>query len=219
MCGRYTITKLPAEPPLADSSLADNAFQANYNVAPTHACPVIPQADPNHIHLYRWGLIPHWARDMKIGYRMINARAETLAEKSSFKNPLQRSRCLVLADGFYEWKKDGSNKQPYRITLNQGGIMTLAGLYDQWRSPEGQMIYSFTIITTEPNSLMANIHDRMPVILDSVGAEKWLQQGLPQEDALNMLRPYDADSMQAYPVSKAVGNVRNNDVSLIAPVS
>jgi putative SOS response-associated peptidase YedK len=219
MCGRYTITELPAEPELAESLLADNVFKPNYNVAPTNACPVIPQGDPDHIYLYRWGLIPHWAQDMKIGYRLINARSETLAEKSSFKNPLQRSRCLVLADGFYEWKKEGSDKQPYRITLNQGGIMTLAGLYDQWRSPEGETIYSFTIITTEPNSLMAGIHDRMPVILDGVAAKEWIQQGLPQEDALNMLRPYDADRMTAYPVSKAVGNVRNNDVSLIQPVS
>lgn len=219
MCGRYTITELPAEPPVAEGALNANSFQPNYNVAPTNSCPVIPMADPGHIYFYRWGLIPYWAKDMKIGYRMINARAETLAEKNSFKNPLQRSRCLVLADGFYEWKKDGSEKQPYRIHLKKQGIMTLAGLYDQWRSPEGQMIYSFTIITTEPNALMANIHDRMPVILDKVAAAQWLQHDLPQVQALNMLRPFDADSMLAYPVSKAVGNVRNNDPSLIEPLA
>ena len=192
-------------------------FEANYNVAPSHLCPVIPQMDPDHIQLFRWGLIPYWARDVKIGYRMINARGETLAEKSSFKEPLKRSRCLVLADGFYEWKKEGKNKQPYRIGLQDASIMSLAGLYDQWRSPEGEMIYSFTIITTEPNSLTATIHDRMPVILDSVEAEKWLQADLPQDEALNLLRPYEAERMQAYPVSSAVGNVRNNDPSLILP--
>jgi putative SOS response-associated peptidase YedK len=169
--------------------------------------------------MYRWGLIPHWAKDMKIGYRMINARSETLAEKNSFKNPLQRSRCLVLADGFYEWKKEDGEKQPYRITLGQGGIMTLAGLYDQWRSPEGEMIYSFTIITTAPNSLMVPIHDRMPAILDTVNAERWLQPDLPQIEALNLLKPFDAEQMKAYPVNKAVGNVRNNDPSLILPMA
>lgn len=219
MCGRYTITELPEEPPLAEGILKDNSFSPNYNVAPTNSCPVISQGDPDHIHMYRWGLIPHWAKDMKIGYRMINARSETLAEKNSFKHPLQRSRCLVLADGFYEWKKEDGEKQPYRITLGQGGIMTLAGLYDQWRSPEGQMIYSFTIITTAPNNLMAPIHDRMPAILDKVDAERWLQSDLPQMEALNLLKPFDAEQMKAYPVSKAVGNVRNNDPSLILPLA
>ncbi len=219
MCGRYTITELPASPPLAENQLSANHFTPNYNVAPTNACPVIPQADPAHIHLYRWGLIPHWAKDIKIGYRLINARAETLAEKSSFKNPLQRSRCLVLADGFYEWKKEGAEKQPFRIGMKEGGLMNLAGLYDLWRSPDGQMIYSFTIITTEPNSLMAGIHDRMPVILDSVDAEQWLREDLPQQEALALLRPFEAGRMTAYAVSKAVGNVRNNEPSLIEPIA
>jgi putative SOS response-associated peptidase YedK len=215
MCGRYTLTDLPEVPALAEG---EGEFSPRYNIAPTNRCPVITQEDPSHIHLYRWGLVPFWAKDIKIGYRMINARSETLAEKSSFRNPLKRSRCLVLADGFYEWKKQDGKKQPYRIVLKDQSIFTFAGLYDRWRDPEGNFLYSFTIITTEPNELMVDIHDRMPVLLDQVAGEQWLHPGLPQEDALALLRPFNPDLMSAYPVSAAVGNVRNDEPSLIEPI-
>ena len=219
MCGRYTLTELPAEAELVPPPGEAITLTPRYNIAPTNYCPVIPQADPARIYLYKWGLIPHWAKDAKAGYRMINARAESLQEKPAFRGSLPRQRCLVLADGFYEWKATGQGKQPYRITLSTNAPFTFAGLHGRWFDHSGNPIDSFTIITTEPNELMLPIHDRMPVILDEMEGEKWLDPNTPIADALTLLKPYDPLQMKAYPVSPSVGNVKNDHERLILPYS
>ncbi|MEO0584916.1 MAG: SOS response-associated peptidase [Bacteroidota bacterium] len=217
MCGRYTFTKVPDESLVVQPGQTAIPLSPRYNIAPSQMCAVIPQHDAMHIHYYRWGLIPHWAKDMRIGYKMINARSETLLEKASFKGPVRKARCVVLADGFYEWKKLPSGKQPYRIMMEDERAFVFAGLYARWRSPEGPDIWSFSIITTEPNELTMDIHDRMPVILDQPQQERWLNAGESAEDLLEILRPYPAEKMKAYPVSSAVGNVRNDYEELILP--
>ncbi|MEM9719859.1 MAG: SOS response-associated peptidase [Bacteroidota bacterium] len=219
MCGRYSYTtSLEAGEVILPAGDAAINLSPRYNVAPSQYCPIIPQRDPRQTYMYRWGLIPFWAKDISIGYKMINARSETVTEKSTYARPFQKSRCLVLADGFYEWKGKGKNKQPYRIVLRSGKPFYFAGLYSEWKSPEGNGIPSFTILTTEPNELVAPIHNRMPVILNKEAALNWLTPSAEAFDLLNLLRPYPMEEMEAYPVSKAVGNVRNDSEELIAPV-
>ncbi len=219
MCGRYTLTELPDESKIVPPAGETITLKPRYNIAPTNFCAVIPQADPARIYYYKWGLVPHWAKDAKVGYKMINARAETLQEKPAFRDPLKGQRCLVLADGFYEWKNTGQGKQPYRITLSSETTFTFAGLYDRWIDASGNPMDTFTIITTEPNELMIDIHDRMPVILDEPAGQSWLDPRIPIPDALGLLAPFDASLMQAYPVSPAVGSVRNDHERLIRPYS
>jgi len=223
MCGRYSYTEAldPVKvisPDADELQSGESGFKPRYNIAPSQYCPIIPMDDPDHIYLYRWGLIPFWAKDMRIGYKMINARAETLLEKSSFKKPVQKSRCLVLADGFYEWKKVGSTKQPHRITLKDGVAFYFAGLTERWKSPEGKWIHSFTIITTEPNELVSELHNRMPVILESAHIEQWLQAQTDIAEIMDLLRPYPAKQMRSYEVSPEVGNVKNDYPELVEPL-
>ena len=165
------------------------------STSPTQNVPVIL----NHqLSMFRWGLIPYWAKDPSTGHKMINARAETIDEKPSFKHSLQRKRCLIVADGFYEWKKEGPTKRPHRITLKNKELFGFAGLWDTWKSPDGD-INSCTIITTTPNELMAGIHNRMPVILSRDAECAWLDQGIAGWEALkSLLIPYPAEYMLAY---------------------
>ncbi len=218
MCGRYTYTQIPELDPetIVLPAGKDIPLLPRYNIAPTNYAPVIPMDDPRHIHFFRWGLIPHWAEDMKIGYKLINARSETVLEKASFRDVVRRRRCLVLGDSFYEWKKAGKDKQPMRIGLKGFSPFYMAGLADSWTSPDGQQVQTYTILTTEPNELMAEIHDRMPVILPKAAATRWLNpQEEPESLVVELCRPFDSLSMKAYEVGKAVGNVRNDDASLI----
>ncbi|MEK5464084.1 SOS response-associated peptidase [Paenibacillus sp. FSL R7-0210] len=219
MCGRFTIT-ITLEEILSHYLIDDSktaTLQPNYNVAPMHNIPaVIATNDGKRLEELRWGLVPFWAKDDKVGSKMINARAETVAQKPAFKRLLKSKRCIIPADGFYEWKKDGSTKQPYRILMSDGNIFSFAGLYDTWEDPEGKKISTCTIITTTPNSLMADIHDRMPVILRSEDKADWLERDNDDvESLLKLLRPYDASKMRAYKVPSAGGNVRNNSVELL----
>jgi putative SOS response-associated peptidase YedK len=219
MCGRYTYTQIPAEAVVVPPEEApEMTLEPVYNVAPSHYCPVRPMDAPSQLHLFHWGLIPHWAKDHKIGYRMINARSETILEKPAFRDPVRRSRCLVYADGFYEWQKRGKAKQPFRIIVNEGQPFYFAGISARWRHPDGHWIHSFSILTTEPNELMADIHDRMPVILPPSAQDRWINPHEAAEDLLDLLRPYDPAQMRAYPVSQAVGNVRNQGPELVEPV-
>ncbi|QDX94370.1 SOS response-associated peptidase [Brevibacillus laterosporus] len=159
----------------------------------------------------RWGLIPSWSKDEKMAYKMINAKAETIREKPSFKNLFIRKRCIIPADGFYEWMKIGNDKQPMRIMVKDKGVFSLAGLYDTWKSPDGGRINTCTIITTKPNTLMADIHDRMPVIIKREDESLWLNRDVQDGELLeSLLLPFEEEQMQAYPVSKMVGNVRND---------
>lgn len=196
-------------------------YEPRYNVAPGQLIPaIIHDGVRNKLGQLRWGLIPPWAKDEKIGYRLINARSETAADKPAFRKPLARRRCLIPADGFYEWKTDGKQKQPMRITLKSGELFGLAGLYEIWENPQGEKIASCAILTTRPNALMADIHDRMPVLLKREDEAVWLDRGEHDEARLLSLieTPYPADDMTAYPVDKAVGNVRHDTPELIKQI-
>src|SRR5262249_41276153 len=150
----------------------------------------------------RWGLIPSWAKDKKIGARLINARAETVAEKPAFRSAFKHRRCLIPADGFFEWKNEGGRKQPYYITLQDGGLFALAGLWEEWHSGAGEVMPSCTIITTEANEVVRPLHERMPVILEVTGYADWLDPTAKSKEALlSLLRPFPAERMRAYPVS------------------
>ncbi|MBL0027307.1 MAG: SOS response-associated peptidase [Saprospiraceae bacterium] len=225
MCGRSSLTKTEKEiearfhATFYSEELERYNPLPNFNVAPTQIHPVITSLEPDHIHLYRWGLIPFWAKDKNIGAKMINARIETLLEKSAFKSLLSSKRCLVPLDGFYEWKTEGKIKTPFRITTKDQDIFSAAGLWDRWSMPDtGEIMHSFTIITQPPNELMAEIHDRMPSILSNENERLWLDSELNAGDAIQLLVPYPAENMIAYEVSKNVNNVRFNDPSLIEPL-
>lgn len=220
MCGRYALTDLKA-------LLKEDRFQLEtlppglsprYNIAPSQSVPAILSQAPRQLQLVRWGLIPSWAKDPTIGYRMINARAETLADKPAFHRPLQRQRCLIPADGFYEWQRLGTRKVPHWITLTSGEVFAFAGLWDSWTDPKtNTAIASCTIITTTPNRLLASIHDRMPVILPRESEATWLSDGLSPEQARALLKPYSATQMKASPVSTLVNSPSNDTPEILKP--
>jgi putative SOS response-associated peptidase YedK len=223
MCGRFTLT--------ADINALQEAFPwlnippeitPRYNIAPTQPVAVVPNDGKNQLDYYNWGLIPSWVKDPEIGGRMINARSETLAEKPAFRTAFRRRRCLVLADGFYEWQKlpDNKNKIPMYIRLSSEKPFAFAGLWEIWNSKDGSSILSCTIITTEPNDLMMSIHNRMPVILPENAYQSWLEPGEKSSDQLSsLLGPYPAELMTAFPVSMLVNNPRNDLPQCVAPLA
>lgn len=192
-----------------------------YNIAPTQGVPIVRlgEDERRHLTMVHWGLIPGWADDPKIGNRMINARGDTVATKPSFRQAFKKRRCLVVADGFYEWQQTGGpRKQPYYIRLKNDGPFAFAGLWERW-SKGGTPIESCTIITTEPNELMAELHDRMPVILRPGAYGVWLDPAVQEPERLQpLLCPYPAGEMVAHPVSTVVNNPRNEQVECVAPV-
>ncbi|MDR3585514.1 MAG: SOS response-associated peptidase [Desulfosporosinus sp.] len=217
MCGRFTFVDI--EDIRERFKTEPINLKPNYNVAPTQDVPVIINDGTNHLAMFRWGLIPFWAKDPSIGNKMINARAEMVDEKPSFKHILQRKRCLVVADGFYEWKKEKFTKRPYRITLKNNELFGFAGLWDTWKSPIGDIVNSCSIITTTPNELMSPIHDRMPVILTRDSERVWLDQSIVDSHFLkNLLLPYPADLMIAYEVSSLVNSTKNNGPECLVSV-
>jgi putative SOS response-associated peptidase YedK len=222
MCGRFTLTISPdqlqdqfglSEPPPTD-------LVPRYNIAPTQAVAVVTNSPDRKLEIFQWGLIPSWAKDPKIGNKLINARAETLAEKPSFRTALKRRRCLVVADGFYEWKKDGARKTPMYIQMDDGRPFGFAGLWEVWQPPDGSLLKTCTIITTEPNALLATIHNRMPAILPPEAYDAWLQPGeLAADQALPLLQPFDARRMKATPVSTRVNSPGFDSPECILPVT
>jgi len=215
MCGRFSISKEKDEIEERFEIHIDPAmFTKNYNAAPSQILPVITNEDPEQASFHKWGLIPYWAKDESIGNKLINARGETIAEKPSFRDAAEKRRCLVVTDGFYEWQRSGSEKQPYRITLNDESLFSFAGLWESWGAPDGRDVRTFTIITTEPNKLMKPIHNRMPVMLTPENERVWLSDE-PLEDILHLLKPYKENKMNAYPVSKRVNSPKNNDISIL----
>jgi putative SOS response-associated peptidase YedK len=224
MCGRSSLTKNEKElekrfnATFYSEDLARYNPLPNYNVAPTHMMPVITNQDPSHINIYKWGLIPFWAKDQKIGSSMINARIETIKEKSTYKSTLQKRRCLVPLDGFYEWKTEGKNKYPFRIQTTDQEIFSCAGMWESWKDPNGLVIHSFTIITLPANDFMSNIHDRMPAILLPEIENLWIESEISISNVDDILIPYPSDKMKMYPVSQNINNVRNQDISLINPI-
>ncbi|MEM7660398.1 MAG: SOS response-associated peptidase [Bacteroidota bacterium] len=217
MCGRYTFTKVPKSESVINPDGVVLDLKPRYNQAPGQYALIRTQEAPTALSWHRWGLIPAWAKDKKIAYKLINARAETVAEKPSFRTAFQRYRCLVLADGFFEWKKTLSGKIPHWITLADESAFAFAGLSESWTSPEGKPLHTFTVITTEPNELMVDIHDRMPAILTEETARLWLQPDLVEKDAQALLQPFPAGLMKAHPVSPEVGKVQHDHPGLIQP--
>ena len=223
MCGRFTIVVSWDELMLRFmlEQAAPPFHRPQYNVAPSQMImAIIHDGAKNRLGELKWGLIPSWAKDEKIGNKMLNARAETLMEKPAFRTPLEKKRCLIPADGFYEWKRSGTGKQPMRITLTSGELFAMAGLYETWLAPDGRKISSCTIITTTPNKLVEDIHDRMPVILRPEDEAVWLDR--EQRDPsrlLPLLQPYPAEKMTAYPVSPIVGNVKNDSPACLEPLA
>ena len=221
MCGRFTLTVDPADLQQTFSDYTfPSRFAPRFNIAPTQPILVIPNDDKYKADFFVWGLIPMWAKDPRIGSRLINARAETLAEKPAFRGSLKYKRCLVLADGFYEWKTVAGKKSktPYFIHMRERKPFAFAGLWDSWNSPEGSLIKTCTIITTEPNELMSLIHNRMPVILHPRDYAKWLDPSPQTPDQLKPLfKPFPADAMDAYPVSMQVNKPANDMPELVVP--
>lgn len=207
MCGRFTITLEPGEFQ-AELDLGDlpSDFVPRYNVAPTQNVAVSRDNASHKVEWMRWGLVPSWAKDPTIGVRMINARAETLLEKPSFRQAFQKRRCLILADGFYEWQKFAGKQPsiPHYFKLKEKKAFFFAGLWDQWQSAEGEKLTTCTIITGEPNDLVRPVHDRMPVIFDRRSAWAWLDPAAQGPVLQSMLKPYPASEMDCYPVSTLV---------------
>lgn len=221
MCGRFTLTTKPQQLSESFAQFTPPAeLSPRYNIAPTQQVAVVANNGQNRIEFFQWGLIPSWAKEPAIGNRMINARAETLAEKPAFKQAYKKRRCLVLADGFYEWRKaqNGGSKTPYYIGLRSGEPFAFAGLWESWRSPEDETVLSCTIITTTPNELVAELHNRMPVILPPGAYDQWLDPAEQPADELDrLLKPYPAVLMAAYRVSTLVNNPSNDSPECIAP--
>jgi putative SOS response-associated peptidase YedK len=222
MCGRYLLSRPPEEVArfFRTTGAIPNA-RPRYNVAPTDGVLAVrfyPETHERMLSMLRWGLIPFWSKDAKIGYSTINARAETVADKPAFREAFKARRCIIPADGFYEWKKlDAKRKQPYAITMKDRGLFGFAGLWERWKDrTSGEIVRSCTIIVTEPNEVCAPIHDRMPVILDPADYGRWLGEESATPDELHaLLRPYPAERMMAFPVDPRVGSVKNDDPALL----
>jgi putative SOS response-associated peptidase YedK len=221
MCGRFTLTVNPAETQETFSKFNfPQQFAPRFNIAPTQPVLAIPNDDQNTADFFVWGLIPMWAKDPSIGSRMINARGETLEEKPAFRGSLKYKRCLIIADGFYEWKAwpGRKTKVPFFIHMKDRKPFAFAGLWDSWNSPDGSLVKSCTIITTAPNELMEIIHNRMPVILHPRDYAKWLDPSPQTPDQLKpLIRPFPADLMNAYPVSTLVNTPANDTPELVVP--
>ena len=214
MCGRFTLGATAATL-AAQFDLANvPTWTPRYNIAPTQEVLVVLQPSPQanrEARLHRWGLIPPWAKDPSIGNRMINARAETVATKPAFRRAFKERRCLLLADGLYEWQRQERRKQPFYIRLRGGRPFAFAGLWEHWEGSEGMAIQSCTILTTTSNEVVGRIHDRMPVILNPTDYDRWLDPSIQEPEVLKpLLRPYPADEMMAYPVSTRVNNPAND---------
>lgn len=219
MCGRFSITATEEElEKRFDSDFYTRPLQIRYNIAPTHPGPVITNGMPHSIQMFRWGLVPFWAKDLNIGYKMINARGETLAEKPAFRKAFQKRRCMVLADGYYEWIKSKQGKIPYRITLKDEQPFAMAGLWETWKDAEEREIHTFTVITVDASPGIAHIHDRMPAILLPDEERVWLNEDLEQRELQEVLKPYPDDALKAYTVTQKVNSPKNQEPELVKPV-
>lgn len=222
MCGRFTLTVDPADLQDVFSDYAfPKKFAPRFNIAPTQPALAIPNDEKNRADFFAWGLIPSWAKDPAIAGRLINARGETLAEKPSFRGGYKYKRCLILADGFYEWKSQPGTKTkiPHFIHLKTRKVFAFAGLWDEWHAPDGSTVRSCTIITTAPNKLMASIHDRMPVILEPKNYADWLDPAPRTPESLGpLIRPFPAELLEAHPVSTLVNSPANDRAECVVPV-
>jgi len=223
MCGRYRLSRrkqIIAEHFDAISDAED--WVPRYNIAPTQPVTVIrqhPTEPTRHLSQMRWGLIPSWSKDASSAAKMINARSETARTLPAFRDAMKYRRCLVPADGFYEWRKSGKEKQPYCFEVNEGKLFAFAGLWEGWKDPNGNWIKTCTILTTTPNSVTSAVHDRMPVILEPSDFDLWLDPGMKDASIISeLLKPFDAAAMRCYPVSTRVNQVLNDDAECASPV-
>ena len=223
MCGRYRLSRRKQlVEDYFDSAPWDDDWNPRYNIAPTQPVPVVrqhPKEPVRQLSLMKWGLIPSWAPIPSVAASMINARSETAATKPAFRDALKSRRCLISADGFYEWRRDGKTKQPFCFEVNEGQLFAFAGLWDRWKDPSGNWIKTCSILTTTPNAVTASVHDRMPVILDPDSYDLWLDPGMTKVEAVSdLLKPCDAERMRCYPVSTRINHVANDDEECSAPV-
>ncbi|MFJ7726248.1 SOS response-associated peptidase [Neobacillus sp. NPDC097160] len=224
MCGRFTLTATFEE--IIDrfdiqSFMEEELYSPSYNIAPSQSVlAVINDGRSNRMGFLKWGFIPPWAKDLSIGNKMINARAETITEKPSFRHAFKKKRCIVIADSFYEWKRhEDQTKTPIRIKLKSDELFAMAGIWEGWKSPDGKMLYTCSVITTGPNKLMKDIHDRMPVILNREDEKTWLDPAISDTTLLQpLLVPFDDKAMETYEVSSLVNSPKNNSIELIQKI-
>lgn len=218
MCGHFTLTLDPDElQELLGLGPFMQMYQPRYNIAPTQPIAIVRDPDKKPVELFVWGLVPSWSKDISIGSRMINARAETVSEKPSFRSAFKRQRCLILADGFFEWSslESSAPKTPFYFQIDNGIPFTFAGLYEVWRSPEGDELPTCTIITCPSNQLVRKYHNRMPVILPAETRWDWLDSNMTQAALLDMLKPFGPDTISVRPVSRALNSPKNNGPELL----
>jgi putative SOS response-associated peptidase YedK len=224
MCGRYRLGRgKQAFAKVFGVWRDDVEWEPRFNIAPTQLVPTVRQdtREPErYVSVMRWGLIPYWATDPSVGSKMINARSETAASKPAFNEALQKRRCLIPADGFYEWQRSAKTKQPFCFTLNDNAVFAFAGIWDRWRDAESKTVETFSILTTSANSVTSDVHDRMPVILQPDDYDLWLDPGFRRVDELvHLLKPLDGALMNKYPVSIRVNSVSNDDAQCAKPIA
>lgn len=223
MCGRYRLSRRKQiVEEYFDCVSGEEDCAPRYNIAPTQPVPVIrqnPKEPVREIALMKWGLIPHWAKSPSIATSTINAKSETAATKPAFRDPLKFRRCLIPADGFYEWQRTGNGKQPFCFEVNKGELFAFAGLWDGWKDSNGKWVKTCSILTTTPNAVTSAVHDRMPAILEPDSYDFWLDPGVRDVAAVSeLLKPYDSRAMRSYPVSKRINHVANDDQECSRPV-
>jgi putative SOS response-associated peptidase YedK len=222
MCGRYVLKAALPDIARMLGMDVDLALEPRYNIAPTTPVPAcrMERPDEKELTLLRWGLVPHWAKQADGNYRMINARAETVATKPAFRTPFRSRRCLIPADGYYEWKSVAGRKQPYYFTMKDGNPFCFAGLWERWQPAEGDALETCAIITTEANALGAEVHHRMPVIIGADDYEQWLDPRVTRSDeVLPLLAPFPPEAMTVYPVSTLVNNARVDEARCVTPLA
>lgn len=220
MCGRYSLnkSKIELEERFQAELLPD--FKPRYNIAPTQLVPVLTSQSPKGFSFFYWGITPDFGKNKPVAQKLINARAESVNEKISFKSSFEKRRCLIPADGFYEWKKLGKKtKIPYRFTLRDDALFSFAGIWEEYETVNGEVQHTFLILTTSPNDIVSEIHDRMPVILNPQMEKKWLDSYTSESELLAMLQPYPSDQMLSYTVSPLVNSVENDVPSIIRKTS
>jgi len=218
MCGRFTITSVDDLIDEFGELVLPAELRPRYNVAPTQPVPIIANDNRGAVRLVRWGLIPYWAKDMAIGNRMINARSETAASKPAFRSAFARRRCLVLADGFYEWKREGKAKTPFYICRRDRRPFSFAGLWERWKAPDDAEVLSCTILTGPANDLMTPIHDRMPIIVAREDRDRWLaEERLPADAVADILSPPPSEGYERFEVSRLVNSPSNDTPECVEP--
>lgn len=218
MCGRFSLAVSKERLNKQFNISIEEDLEPSYNIAPSHQAYVIPNHAPKSLKKMTWGLVPYWSKDSTHKANLINARSEGIASRPSFRMPVRKRRCLVLADGFYEWRKEGRNRIPYRIVHNSNKIIAMAGIWDVWQTPEGEDLITFAILTTKPNAEMKTVHDRMPVILPTEQAQQdWLSD-LTLEQTLDMLQTLGEGQLDVFPVSQKVNSPTYNESELYQPI-